>query len=104
MTKLIFKDDIDQSKIDVLLSLIKSWNIDATVTYDDTPSHNKPVNTDVDMTYRLTRDDEPTDEQLAVIMQEVGEKARWENEELTRKLHEKLKYEYQKAKERYAQL
>jgi hypothetical protein len=31
MTHVIFKDDIDQSKIDVLLSMIKSWNIDATV-------------------------------------------------------------------------
>jgi hypothetical protein len=31
MTRLIFKDDIDPDKIDVLLSLIKSWKIDATV-------------------------------------------------------------------------
>ena len=29
MTQLIFKDKIDQSKIDILLSLIKSWNIEA---------------------------------------------------------------------------
>jgi hypothetical protein len=38
MTQLVFKDDIDQSKIDVLLSLIKSWNIDATVEMGHVPS------------------------------------------------------------------
>jgi hypothetical protein len=34
------------------------------------------MNTDVDMTYRFTWDSEPTDEQLAVIMEEVAEKVR----------------------------
>jgi hypothetical protein len=31
MTQLVFKDDIDQGKIDALLRLIKSWNIDVTL-------------------------------------------------------------------------
>lgn len=31
MTQLLFKNDIDQSKIDILLHLIKSWGIEAEV-------------------------------------------------------------------------
>jgi hypothetical protein len=31
MTQLVFKNDIDQSKIDVLLSMVKSWNIETSV-------------------------------------------------------------------------
>jgi hypothetical protein len=31
MTQLIIKNEIDQSKINVLLSMIKSWNIEAEV-------------------------------------------------------------------------
>jgi hypothetical protein len=31
MTQLILKTDIDQMKLDVLLGLLKSWNIDAEV-------------------------------------------------------------------------
>jgi hypothetical protein len=57
----------------------------------------------VDMYYRFTSDEEPTDEQLAVIMEEVGEDVRRESAELKRKLHESLEREYQKAKERYGQ-
>jgi hypothetical protein len=55
----------------------------------------------VDMYYRFTSDEEPSDEQLAVIMEEVGEDVRRESAEITRKLHERLEREYQKAKEYY---
>jgi hypothetical protein len=56
---------------------------------------------EVDMYYRFTNDEEPTDEQLAVIMEEVGEDVRRESEEIARKLREKIACEYQKAKEYY---
>ena len=62
------------------------------------------MNTEINMTYRFTQDDEPTEEQLAVIMKEVGEEVRQNSEEHSRQLREKLENEYQKAKERYANL
>ena len=62
------------------------------------------MNTEINMTYRFTQDDEPTEEQLAVIMKGVGEEVRRKSEEHSRKLREKLENEYQKAKERYANL
>jgi hypothetical protein len=40
MTQLIFKNDIDQSKMDVLLSMVKSWNIESEVVAT-TPQKNK---------------------------------------------------------------
>jgi hypothetical protein len=58
----------------------------------------------VDMTYRFTEDKEPNDEQLAVIMNEVGEEVRQKSAELSRKLMERLEYEYQQAKKRYARI
>lgn len=62
------------------------------------------MNTNVNMTYRFTQDGEPTDEQLAVIMQEVGEEVRLQSAELARKQKERLEAAYQQAKERYGQL
>jgi hypothetical protein len=56
---------------------------------------------EVDMYYRFTSDEEPTDEQRAVIMEEVGEDVRRESAEIVRKLREKIVCEYQKAKEYY---
>jgi hypothetical protein len=56
---------------------------------------------EVNMYYRFTGDDEPTDEQLAVLMEEVGENVRRESAEIKRKLLERIKQEYQKAKEYY---
>jgi hypothetical protein len=56
---------------------------------------------EVDMYYRFTSNEEPTDEQLAVIMEEVGENVRRESSEISRKLREKIAREYQKAKEYY---
>jgi hypothetical protein len=40
MTQLIFKNGIDQSKMDVLLGLVKSWNIEPEVVAT-TPQKNK---------------------------------------------------------------
>jgi hypothetical protein len=47
------------------------------------------MNTDIDMTYRFLWDEEPADEQLQVIMQEVGEDVRRESEQLERLVKEK---------------
>jgi vacuolar-type H+-ATPase catalytic subunit A/Vma1 len=48
----------------------------------------------VDMHYRFLWDEEPTDEQLQVIMQEVGEEARRENEKIKKQLKEDIEKEY----------
>jgi hypothetical protein len=52
----------------------------------------------VDMYYRFTSDEEPTDEQLTALMQEVGEDVRRQSEALSKKLLEMIEQEYQKAK------
>lgn len=52
------------------------------------------MNTDVDMTYSFLWDEEPSDEQLQVIMQEVGEDVRRESEQLERLIKEKIEEEY----------
>jgi hypothetical protein len=52
------------------------------------------MNTDVDMTYSFLWDEEPADEQLQVIMQEVGEDVRRESEQLERLIKEKIEEEY----------
>jgi len=51
------------------------------------------MDTKVDMTYSFLQDDEPTDEQLLVIMQEVAEEARRERKEITRQLFENIERE-----------
>ena len=43
------------------------------------------MNTKVDMTYSFLQDNEPTDEQLLVIMQEVAEEARLGREKMLNK-------------------
>ena len=48
----------------------------------------------VDMTYGFLRDDEPTDEQLLVMMKEVGEDVRHQHEIITKQVIERLKREY----------
>jgi UDP-N-acetylmuramyl tripeptide synthase len=47
----------------------------------------------------FTSDEAPTDEQLAVIMEEVGKNVRRESVEISRKLFERLEHGYHKAKE-----
>jgi hypothetical protein len=58
---------------------------------------------EVDMYYRFTSDEEPTDEQLAVIMEEVGEDVRRESAEISRKLRERIALEFQRTKEYHEQ-
>jgi hypothetical protein len=56
----------------------------------------------VNMYYRFTSNNEPTDEQLAVIMQEVGEDVRRQSKENSRMLLERIEQEFQRAKEYHA--
>ena len=52
------------------------------------------MDTTVDMTYSFLQDDEPTDEQLQVIMQEVAEDARRGHEKVAKQVIENIKREY----------
>ena len=52
------------------------------------------MNTKVDMTYSFLQDDEPTDEQLLVIMQEVAEEARIRNEKIARQVIKNIEREH----------
>ena len=49
--------------------------------------------TKVDMTYSFLWDEEPTDEQLHVIMQEVAEEACRESKEIAKKLLQNIEHE-----------
>ena len=51
----------------------------------------------VDMTYSFLQDDEPTEEQLHVIMQEVAEEARRGHETVAQQVIENIKREYHRA-------
>jgi hypothetical protein len=55
----------------------------------------------VDMYYRFTWDTEPTDEQLQVIMQEVCEKVKQEEEEIFKIMHETIRKEIERLKQIY---
>jgi len=48
----------------------------------------------VDMTYNFLWDDEPSDEQLLVIMQEVAEEARRERKDVAQLVIENIEREY----------
>jgi hypothetical protein len=49
---------------------------------------------DVDMTYSFLWDEEPTDEQLQALMEEVGEDVRRQSERIKQHVKEKLEEEY----------
>ena len=51
----------------------------------------------VDMTYSFLWDEEPTDEQLQVIMEEVAEEARRGREHADKSVIENIRREYAKA-------
>ena len=53
----------------------------------------------VDMTYSFLQDDEPTDEQLLVIMQEVAEEARRGRKEVARQVIENIERECIRAQQ-----
>jgi len=52
------------------------------------------MDTKVDMKYSFLQDDEPTDEQLLVIMHEVAEEARRGREEVARQVIKNIESEY----------
>jgi hypothetical protein len=52
------------------------------------------MDTKVDMTYSFLQDNEPTDEQLLVIMQEVAEEARFGRKKIEREVIENIEREY----------
>jgi len=56
------------------------------------------MTTKVDMTYSFLQDDEPTDEQLQVIMQEVAEEARSGRERVARQMIENIEREYNRIR------
>ena len=56
------------------------------------------MNEEVDMTYNFLQDDEPTDEQLLVIMQEVAEEARLGREKVAKQVVENIKREYDRIR------
>jgi hypothetical protein len=55
------------------------------------------MSANVDMTYRFVWDSEPSDEQLLVIMQEVGEEARLKSEKIAKQIIENIEREYDRA-------
>ena len=59
------------------------------------------MNTEVDMTYRFLWDKEPTDAQLRVIMQEVGEDVRQQQQKLRLMVLEKIQQAAVQARMEY---
>jgi len=62
------------------------------------------MNANIDMTYSFLRDDEPTDEQLLVLMQEVAEEARYRQERIAKQVIENIKSESALAAQRIQQI
>ena len=56
------------------------------------------METKVDMTYRFLWDSEPTDEQLLVLMQEVGEEVRRNREKIAKQILENIRRESAKTR------
>ena len=56
------------------------------------------MDTKVDMTYSFLQDEEPTDEQLLVIVQEVAEEARLGHEKVAKQVIENIKNEYDRIR------
>jgi len=54
--------------------------------------------TKVNMTYSFLQDDEPTDEQLLVIMQEVADEARLGHERIAKQVIENIEREYNRIR------
>jgi len=51
------------------------------------------MSTNID-SYRFTSDSEPTDEQLEALMREVGEDVRRQSAEISKRLQEQIRAEY----------
>ena len=56
------------------------------------------MDTKVDMTYSFLWDEDPTDEQLQVIMEEVAEEARIEHEKIAKQVIENIRLEYNRIR------
>jgi len=61
------------------------------------------MNTKVDMNYRFVWDNEPTDEQLQAIMQEVGEDVRYQQKKTQQTILENIKKAAVQARKKYYQ-
>jgi len=61
------------------------------------------MNTKVDMNYRFVWDNEPTDEQLQAIMQEVGEDVRYQQKKTQQTILENIKKAAAQARKKYYQ-
>jgi hypothetical protein len=59
------------------------------------------MDTKVDMTYRFTWDEDPTDEQLEALMREVGEDIHREKEDLAKIWEENMQREINRANAEY---
>ena len=59
------------------------------------------MDTKINMNYRFVQDDEPTDEQLHVIMQEVADEARYGHEEVAKQVIKNIELEYEYARIRF---
>ena len=62
------------------------------------------VNNSNKMYYRFISDDEPSEEQLAFLMQEVRDEVREKNENLRSVINENILREYQNAKKMFPNL
>jgi len=52
------------------------------------------MDTKINMNYRFVEDNEPTDEQLLIIMQEVAEEARRGHKKVAKEVIENIRREY----------
>jgi guanylate kinase len=59
---------------------------------------------EVDMSYRFTSDDEPTEEQLATLMQEAQEEVLKKDAKLQQIIAENIQREYENIKRLYPNL
>jgi Flp pilus assembly protein CpaB len=64
MTQLIFKNDIDQNKMDVLLSMVKSWNIETSVVTVTPRKNRRNKNTALTLSVGLWAGRDIDDKQL----------------------------------------
>jgi len=72
---------------------LKTWVAVCTAEIPKRLWYNNSMSANVDMTYRFVWDTDPTDEQLCVIMQEVGEEARRKSEKIAKQIIENIERE-----------
>ena len=62
------------------------------------------MNSEKNMYYRFTSDDEPSEEQLIILMQEVRDEVREKNSHLQSQIMENILREYQNVKKMFPNL